>query len=72
MSNDEVLRIATDVGGTFTDLVYLNISPDGKQQMGTAKSDTTPPDYERGVMEVLKQTELNPSEMGMARYQVSA
>jgi N-methylhydantoinase A len=61
MSNDEVLRIATDVGGTFTDLVYLHISTDGNQQMGTAKSDTTPPDYEKAVMEVLNQTDLNPS-----------
>jgi N-methylhydantoinase A len=61
MSSDEVLRIATDVGGTFTDLVYLHISPEGEQRMGTAKSDTTPPDYERGVMEVITQADLNPS-----------
>jgi N-methylhydantoinase A len=61
MSSDEVLRIATDVGGTFTDLVYLHISPRGKQQIGTAKSDTTPPDYEKGVMEVIGQAGLDPS-----------
>ncbi len=61
MSSDEVLRIASDVGGTFTDLVYLTISTDGKQQMGTAKSDTTPPDYEKGVMEVLEQAGIDPS-----------
>lgn len=61
MSRNEILRIATDVGGTFTDLVYLQISVDGIQKMGTAKSDTTPPDYEQGVMEVLKQTGLDPS-----------
>ncbi len=61
MSTHETLRIATDVGGTFTDLVYLQISSDGKQTIGTAKSDTTPPDYELGVMNVFKQSDLNPS-----------
>jgi N-methylhydantoinase A len=61
MSSDDVLRIATDVGGTFTDLVYLHISPAGEQRIGTAKSDTTPPDYEKGVMEVIDHAELNPS-----------
>jgi N-methylhydantoinase A len=59
MSSDETLRIATDVGGTFTDLVYLHISKQGDQTIGTAKSDTTPPDYEQGVMDVLKQSELD-------------
>jgi N-methylhydantoinase A len=59
MSANEILRIATDVGGTFTDLVYLKISSDGIQTIGTAKSDTTPPDYEQGVMNVFKQSELD-------------
>lgn len=61
MKSDEVLRIATDVGGTFTDLVYLHISEKGKQEIGTAKSDTTPPDYEQGVMDVFNQAELDAS-----------
>jgi N-methylhydantoinase A len=48
------VRAATDVGGTFTDLVYFFTDPDtGTQEIVTAKSDTTPPDFERGVMEVL-------------------
>jgi len=59
MSSDETLRIATDVGGTFTDLVYLHISKKGNQTIGTAKSDTTPPDYEQGVMGVLKRSALD-------------
>ena len=63
MSAEETLRIATDVGGTFTDLVYLHISPEGTQEIGTAKSDTTPPDYEQGVMEVLKRTGLDASKV---------
>jgi len=59
MKDDEVLRIATDVGGTFTDLVYLHISREGIQKIGTAKSDTTPPDYEKGVMDVLRLSEVD-------------
>jgi N-methylhydantoinase A len=61
MNGEEVLRIATDVGGTFTDLVYLHIAEDGKQEIGTAKSDTTPPDYEKGVMDVFAQSALDAS-----------
>jgi N-methylhydantoinase A len=48
------IRAATDVGGTFTDLVYFFTDPGtGAQQIVTAKSDTTPPDFERGVMDVI-------------------
>jgi N-methylhydantoinase A len=48
------IRAATDVGGTFTDLVYFSVNPDtGAQEIVTAKSDTTPPDFERGVMNVI-------------------
>ena len=48
------LRVATDVGGTFTDLVAFSIDPEsGRQEIFTAKSDTTPPDFERGVLDVL-------------------
>src|SRR5262249_11304498 len=45
---------ATDVGGTFTDLVYFFTDPArGAQEIVTAKADTTPPDFERGVLDVL-------------------
>jgi N-methylhydantoinase A len=48
------IRAATDVGGTFTDLVYFSTDPaTGTQQIVTAKSDTTPPDFERGVLNVM-------------------
>jgi len=48
------LRVATDVGGTFTDLVAFSTDPEsGRQEIFTAKSDTTPPDFERGVLDVL-------------------
>ncbi len=44
--------VTTDVGGTFTDLVYLSEDPKtGRQQLKTAKSDTTPPNFELGVLE---------------------
>jgi N-methylhydantoinase A len=59
MSAEQVLRVATDVGGTFTDLVFLEISSKGEQRIGAAKSDTTPPDYERGVIDVLRLAEID-------------
>ena len=51
------IRAATDVGGTFTDLVYFSTDPEtGAQEVVTAKSDTTPPDFERGVVNVLQKS----------------
>ncbi|MGH2935811.1 MAG: hydantoinase/oxoprolinase family protein [Gaiellaceae bacterium] len=51
------IRAATDVGGTFTDLVYFSVDPEtGRQEIVTAKSHTTPPDFERGVMDVLRKS----------------
>ena len=48
------IRAATDVGGTFTDLVYFSVDPEtGAQRIVTAKTDTTPPDFERGVLNVI-------------------
>jgi N-methylhydantoinase A len=58
------VRAATDVGGTFTDLVYLRVDPGtGRQQVVTAKVDTTPPDFERGVMEVIERAGTPVSEL---------
>jgi N-methylhydantoinase A len=49
-----MIRAATDVGGTFTDLVaFTTDALTGKQSIVTAKVDTTPPNFERGVMEVI-------------------
>ena len=49
------IRVATDVGGTFTDLVTFAIDETtGKPVLRTAKSDTTPPDFEQGVLEVME------------------
>lgn len=46
------MRVATDIGGTFTDLVYL----DETGKIGVAKSDTTPPHFEQGVLDVLNKS----------------
>lgn len=51
-------RVATDIGGTFTDLVY--VTPEGN--VGTAKSHTTPAHFEQGVMDVIADTRLDPNE----------
>jgi N-methylhydantoinase A len=49
-----MIRTATDVGGTFTDLVAFTIDADtGAQSVVTAKVDTTPPNFEQGVMDVM-------------------
>ena len=62
--NGATLRAATDVGGTFTDLVYFSTDPEtGAQRIVTAKSDTTPPDYEQGVMNVLRKSGVSLEEI---------
>ncbi|MDF2680577.1 MAG: N-methylhydantoinase [Brevibacillus sp.] len=43
------MRVATDIGGTFTDLVYV----DEQGDIGVAKSPTTPPNFEQGVLDVI-------------------
>lgn len=55
------IRIATDVGGTFTDLVAFSTDADGVQRVTTAKSDTTPPDFEKGVLNVLEKGGVDPA-----------
>lgn len=51
------MRVATDIGGTFTDLVYLD--KDGEVKV--AKTHTTPPNFEQGVMNVLEVAEIDKS-----------
>jgi len=46
-------RAATDVGGTFTDLVVFSRDPEsGVTTIRSAKSSTTPPDFDQGVLDV--------------------
>jgi N-methylhydantoinase A len=53
-----MLRVATDIGGTFTDLVF--VTPDG--EVVTGKSHTTPAQFEKGVMDVIAANHIEPSE----------
>jgi len=64
MNEHPRIRAATDVGGTFTDLVYFYADPaTGVQEVLTAKADTTPPDFELGVMEVLARSGVSVDEL---------
>lgn len=49
-------RIGVDIGGAFTDLYAIN--PDTKETDWT-KVESTPPDFEKGVIEGVKQLEEN-------------
>ncbi len=52
-------RVATDVGGTFTDLVLFTVdSETGRSEIRTAKSPTTPPEYDRGVLDVFDRAQV--------------
>lgn len=48
------MRVATDIGGTFTDLAYI----DHLGRIQVDKSPTTPPNFERGVMNVLTKNQI--------------
>jgi N-methylhydantoinase A len=52
------MRVASDVGGTFTDLVYYD---EGSGSFGSIKANTTPPDYERGVLDTVHKSGLDTS-----------
>ena len=61
MANNTI-RVATDVGGTFTDLVCFETDiTTGQSKITTAKSDTTPPDFEQGVINVLNKGGVDPA-----------
>ena len=53
-----MLRVATDIGGTFTDLVFA--TPEGEVVSG--KSHTTPDAFERGVMDVIEANGIKASD----------
>ncbi|WP_371171633.1 hydantoinase/oxoprolinase family protein [Aliiroseovarius sp. 2305UL8-7] len=55
-------RIATDVGGTFTDLVAIETGPEG-MKITTAKSDTTSPNFESGVQNVMAKGGIDPKDV---------
>src|SRR5207244_12519570 len=47
------MRVASDIGGTFTDLVSLD---ERTGRLGSAKADTTSPEFERGVVDTLRKS----------------
>lgn len=55
------MRVATDIGGTFTDLVYV----DELGNFGVAKSNTTPPNFEQGVLDVIQKSGVSDYELSM-------
>lgn len=54
------MRIASDIGGTFTDLVYLD---EETGQVGIAKTDTTPPNFEQGVINSIQKANFTKDEV---------
>ena len=59
---ETIIRVATDVGGTFTDLVCFETDvATGVARIVTAKSDTTPPNFEQGVLNVLAKAGVDPA-----------
>jgi len=59
------LRAASDVGGTFTDLVYYEVAqgPGGAGTVRAVKADTTPPDFEEGVMAAIAKAQFDPADL---------
>jgi len=52
------MRVASDVGGTFTDLVYYD---ERSGRFGSAKVDSTPPNFEHAVLQAVHKSGLDPS-----------
>lgn len=55
-------RVATDVGGTFTDIVAVDEDSLG---VSVAKVDTTPRDIVSGVLSAVRKLEVDPSEISL-------
>lgn len=62
MMNGLKRRAATDVGGTFTDLAWCDVHPQTGRcsEVRIAKVDTTPPDFDRGVLHTLEKADVEP------------
>jgi N-methylhydantoinase A len=63
------LRVATDVGGTFTDLVGIQTDPEnGGQRLITAKANTTPGHFEQGVIDVIDRSRIEAAEIDLLAH----
>ncbi|MEC8943843.1 MAG: hydantoinase/oxoprolinase family protein [Acidobacteriota bacterium] len=57
-------RVATDVGGTFTDLVGYRVDKDEQTiALVTLKVESTTPDFERGVLEAIDRVGIDAADM---------
>ena len=68
MTVRSIVRVATDVGGTFTDMAFVEVSEDGSQVFKTAKTDTTPPNFEKGVLDVLQRGGVDIQQVGFLAH----
>ena len=50
------MRVATDIGGTFTDLIYLD---EATGEVGLTKASTTPHNFAIGVEDTLIKSAIN-------------
>lgn len=50
------MRVATDIGGTFTDLIYLD---EVTGETGMTKASTTPHNFAIGVKDTLEKSGIN-------------
>lgn len=55
------MRVATDIGGTFTDLVFFEYDKKNKEvtNVKVSKSSTTPGEYEKGILNTIKKIDLD-------------
>jgi N-methylhydantoinase A len=51
------MKLATDIGGTFTDLVYLD---ERTGELGLAKAASTPPAFAKGIMDAIAKSGIAP------------
>ena len=58
-------RIATDIGGTFTDLVCLSKESNGESKITIAKSSTTPANYEEGILDTINKANISLHEVDL-------
>jgi N-methylhydantoinase A len=54
------MRVATDIGGTFTDLIYLD---EATGNMGMTKASTTPHNFAIGVEDTLEKSGINAADI---------
>ena len=55
------MRVATDIGGTFTDLVFFDYDRETKEvkKVEVSKSSSTPGEFEKGILNTIKKIDLD-------------